>query len=186
DVNGEKTRVEIDGKNFSGSASEIEYIGSEPVAFDWKGKGSDKYRQFVNSECQLNVVAKQDFEYITLFSSDEKEHRVSVYKSDVLFWRGFIVPDVYSEPYLSPPYNMQVSAVDGLNTLSNYEYDNVAEVVSLLDAAVYCLNKLELSLDIEEACFFNSTAPNQNFLVDLYVKGKSFEGLDCLEVLKRI
>ena len=58
DINGSETRVEIYGKGFAGVASEIEYIGSDPVIFDWKGKGQDKYRPIVYSECRLNVVAK--------------------------------------------------------------------------------------------------------------------------------
>src|SRR5690606_23775400 len=43
DIHGVETRVEIYGKNFTGTASEIEYVGSAPVTIDWKGRGQDKY-----------------------------------------------------------------------------------------------------------------------------------------------
>lgn len=181
------TRVEILGKNFEGVASEIEYIDPNPVIIDWKGKGSDKYRSIVPSECVLNVIAKEDFEYITLFSSDEKEHRVDIYKAGIVFWKGYVMPDVYNEPYLAPPYNMTVSAVDGLATLDSYDYELIEDKVNLLDIVRYCLQKIEHDIKIYDATFIlPSVETSGSGLQRNYVKGDSFNGLNCYEVLERV
>ena len=187
DLNEVLTRVEILGKNFEGVASEIKYIDPNPVIIDWKGKGSDKYRSIVPSECILNVISKQDFEYITLFSSDEKEHKVDIYKNGSVFWKGFIMPDVYNEPYVAPPYNMTVSAVDGLATLDSYQYELVEDKVNLLDVVRYCLKKIGHDIKIYDATFILPNIEDSGSgLQKNYAKNKAFKGLNCYEVLERV
>ncbi|MGN1232942.1 MAG: hypothetical protein ACI4UJ_05780, partial [Candidatus Cryptobacteroides sp.] len=39
----------------------------------------------------------------------------------VLYWRGFVVADLYSESFTSPPYEVSIKAVDGFNLLSNVQ-----------------------------------------------------------------
>src|SRR5690606_19464014 len=132
-------------------------------------------------------MSHHDYEYITLISSNEKEHRINGQKNGSIYWMVFIVPDVYNEPYLSPPYNMHVSAVDGLNTLSNYQYDLLTDKVSLRDIVRYCLKKIGHDIKIYDATYIlPETEVAGSGLQRSYVRGDAFDGLDCLEVLSRV
>lgn len=189
------TRVEIYGKNWPGAASELDYIGKgdidyigvDPFVLEWKGQGNDKYRPVIYSECVLNVIAKLDFQYIDIFSSDETEHLVKVIHGGELFWTGYIIPDVYTEPYLTPPYEMSVSAVDGIYLLKNHDFDLTGEYASYLQIIQYCLAKTGHLLNLKESCFLYPFAVQTGSpLVIQKVKVESLAGLNCLEVLEKI
>lgn len=179
-------RVEILGKNYEGTATDIEYIGSNPIVIDWKGRGNDKFRPIVTSECILTVNSSTDFEYYSLFSSDEKAHRIDVYKNGAIFWRGYVIPDVYTEPYLAPPYLMTVSAVDGLNTLKKYDYENPNETSTYREIITYCLDKIGHGIDFLDSAFILPSDITGTPLNIFSVKNKAFEGLNCYEVLERV
>ena len=54
-------------------------------------------------------------------SSDQRKFRLSIYRNTVLYWRGFVEADLYSESFTSPPYEVSIKAVDGFNLLSNVQ-----------------------------------------------------------------
>ena len=49
---------------------------------------------------------------------------MSIYRNTVLYWRGFVVADLYSESFTAPPYEVTIKAVDGFNLLSGVSLRN--------------------------------------------------------------
>ena len=55
-----------------------------------------------------------DREFIEFYTSDPKAYRVDLYAGATLLWQGYITPELYSEPDIAPPYDVQVVATDGV------------------------------------------------------------------------
>lgn len=67
-----------------------------------------------------------DGEFAALFTSNPKEYRVDVKRkvsgTDVLIWQGFVSTELYSEPSIYPPYDVQIVATDGLGELKLVDF----------------------------------------------------------------
>ena len=61
---------------------------------------------------RVEIAERDYFHFIGLFTSDPRKFRVSIYRNTVLYWRGFVVADLYSESFTSPPYEVSIKAVD--------------------------------------------------------------------------
>ena len=58
-----------------------------------------------------------DREFIEFYTSDPKAYMVQLYDGSTLLWSGFVTPELYSEPDIAPPYDVQVVATDGVGEL---------------------------------------------------------------------
>lgn len=68
------------------------------------------------AECQV------DGEFAEMYTSNPKEWKVLLYRGASLVWQGFVSPELYSEPSIAPPYDVQIVATDGLGELKLYRY----------------------------------------------------------------
>ena len=102
----------------------------EPLVLYWSEKGSlsvnwlggdDKTKPLIGCEhnLSLEVFGAADGVYDEYFTTDENRFRVSVYieNTDNLVYRGFLLPETYSEPYEAQVYYAAFSAVDGIGLL---------------------------------------------------------------------
>lgn len=129
------------------------FSGTSPVKVTWERRGDDFYAPVKASEASINIVCKDNFHYLGLFTSDPREYRMSLYRNGTLFWRGFIVADLYSERFAAPPYDVTIKAVDGFNILSNIDFKDILGMgttgrKSLNELLTTCINVLELDMDI--------------------------------------
>ena len=97
----------------------------------------------------------KNFQYIGLFTSDPRRFRVSVMRNGALYWRGYVVADLYSESFAAPPYEVSIKAVDGFNLLSSIPFMNldgthIAGRRSLWSLLEMCFDLLELELDVAD------------------------------------
>ncbi len=67
-----------------------------------------------------------DGEFSEFYTTDAQEYKVLVqmYVSGAwtTIWTGFISPELYAEPEIAPPYDVQITAVDGLGELKYYAF----------------------------------------------------------------
>lgn len=70
----------------------------------------------------------ENFHYLSLFTSDARKFRVSIFRGGVLYWRGFVTADLYSESFTAPPYEVAIKAVDGFNLLSGYIFKDLMNI----------------------------------------------------------
>ena len=112
-------RVEIAQRDYSGHAEEMTFSGSSSLEITWENRGDEFFVPVKASEVTINVMCHDNFHFIGLFTSDPRKWRVSIYRNTALYWRGFVVADLYSESFTSPPYEVSIKAVDGFNLLSN-------------------------------------------------------------------
>ena len=91
----------------------MEFAGGSPLSITWENRGDEFYVPVKASEATINVMCHDNFHFIGLFTSDPRKWRVSIYRNTVLYWRGFVVADLYSESFTAPPYEVSIKAVDG-------------------------------------------------------------------------
>ena len=88
-----------------------------------------------------------DGEFMEFYTTDPKEFRVDVYDGATLVWQGFITPELYSEPDIAPPYDVQVVATDGIGELKFYDFAPQG-TVTLRAMLTYLLGYTGLSTDV--------------------------------------
>ena len=102
------------------------------------------------SEFRIDLVSLQNFQLTDLFVTGKRDVMVDVNVNGSLFWRGWVIPNQYSEAYKAPPYPVTITARDGLGELKTYDWE-FSGFISPSIMLFGLLNKLELELDLWEA-----------------------------------
>ena len=141
-------RIEIAEKDYIGEVTEMVMQADNPLVFIWEKRGDDFTQTVKASEATINVLSITNFQYLGLFSSNPQKYRLTVYRNSQLYWRGFVVADLYSETFAAPPYEVAIKAVDGFGLLSKINYPTLSGLTSLHDIMSTCLSKLDLDLKV--------------------------------------
>ena len=124
-TNGADMLITISQKGYSGAVKK-RALGRAPVI------KRDNNGHIYGTSCELYAECLVDGEFSHLYTSDAYEYKVEVYKNNTLLWAGFVSPELYSEPDIAPPYDVQIIATDGLGELKNYNFNKRGEA-SILD-----------------------------------------------------
>ena len=148
-------RVEIAERGYAGSSEEMTFAGDEPIIITWESRGDEFYAPVKASEATINILCKDNFHYLSLFTSDARQFRVSIFRSGALYWRGFVTADLYSETFTAPPYTVTIKAVDGFNLLESYIFKDLMSIgtsgrLSLWNLTTRCLDLLELDMEVSD------------------------------------
>lgn len=199
-----QTLLKIQEKGFLGSSVDV-IAGGEPFTINKDANGSqdainDKFDVMRPTFCKFSMVSERHFQYIGLFSQDDKKYKV-VYSHNGISWAGFITPSVYDEEY-SPSKNYTVNIVgsDKINHLNNLpfldESNNVVEGLrTLIEILFICMDKTGLDFDIYSAVnrFADgmNTANTDDPLAQTYIDCASFYDDDgtpktCFDVIQML
>lgn len=113
--NGDDVDIFISKKNYSGPLMQRP-LGRAPI-LKREANGN-----ILGTSLEIYAECRSDQEYAGLYTSSADEFLVELYKNRVLQWTGFISPELYAEPDLAPPYDVQIIATDGLGELKNYAF----------------------------------------------------------------
>ena len=174
-------RVEIAERGYQGSAEEMAFDGSNPLQITWERRGDEFFVPVKGSEATINILCLENFHYLNLFTSDPRKFRVSIFRNTKLYWRGYVVADLYSEKFTAPPYQVSIKAVDGFNLLKNIPFMNLDNtqiegrktVWSLISS---CIELLELDVNIADWMDLYAEGMNQNIspLRQVYIDMEQF------------
>ncbi len=145
-------RVEISERGYSGVSEEMSFDGGTPLRITWKKRGDDFYVPVKASEATVDILCRENFHYLSLFTSDPRRFRVCVFRNRQLYWRGFVTADLYSENFTALPYRVTIKAVDGFNLLSSIPFRDLLRIgtrgrKSLWELLLACIDLMELDLD---------------------------------------
>lgn len=182
--NGADILIVISKWNYAGEVTR-RHLGRAPVL---KRENSD---HIYGTSLEIYAECIVDGEFAEFYTSVPNEYMVQVYKDNSLLWRGFISPELYSEPDIAPPYDVQIIATDGLGELKNYSFEASGQK-SLGAFLADMLNKSGLRLDLDIVSdlqyvkasgeLSNSSSDLMNIIVNLdHEKGES-----CYDVLQRL
>ncbi len=148
-------RVEVAERDYGGVSEEMAFEGGEPLQITWEKRGDEFYVPIKASEAAVNILCTENFKYIGLFTSDPRRYRVSVFRNAALYWRGYVVADLYSESFTAPPYQVAIKAVDGFNLLQSIPFANLDGTPiegkrTLWQLLSDCIDLLELEIDVAD------------------------------------
>lgn len=174
----------------------IENWGNDPVVLSYKGD-DNKLTEIVPCECILTFLSSGNFSLAEFYTNDEREFKVIVTREGQRLFEGFIIPDSCQEPFLPPPYEVQIRATDGLGALKNITYpiplgSKIDIKQKWIEIIAYCLAATNLSLDIRTISNIYETTMNngmdddplnQSYVNPLRFTGDNGQLMNCYDVL---
>lgn len=132
----------------------VEQASASGITLSWNGGDTKDDFGIVSSILNFDMLTRtaEDAAFINFFTGDEKRFKVLVKDNatDVIIWQGYILPDLYSEPYKNVSFFVAFGATDGLGRLKgkylSNEYYNKEK--SLVDIFCKILNLIGLEIDL--------------------------------------
>jgi len=182
-----KCKVLILKKDYSGATTDIPYGQVTPVEIDYPTADDDVFYPLRGSVLSFKVlggVINMD----SIISEDETEYYLQYYRSNVLFWSGFVSPELCEEDIFLRYPAIEFKTIDGLGALKNKaltENDKYPDgILSLLKVVQGALNTIGYGYGLNVLCkLFNlnssktaySTPLEQTYIYTAGIQDKNFE-----------
>lgn len=116
-ANGDDMYIGIFKRDYTG-VSVQRAMGQAPVL------RREKNDNIWGSSLELYPECRVDQEFSELYTSDPYEWKVEVRNESEqeVVWTGYVSPELYSEPDVAPPYDVQIIATDGLGELKFHDF----------------------------------------------------------------
>ena len=132
----------------------------------------------------LYLECREDGEYTELYTSSAKEWQVQLWWNGRSLWTGYLSPELYSEPDIAPPYDVCVTATDGLGELKRSEYKPTSWDLSLEDHLYSILALTGLDKTIYHTGGISADGrPGASMLHEVKVDLSHLQGKTCYDVL---
>lgn len=123
------------------------------IVLEWNGGDTKDDMTVIGSNLKFDMLTVDDTDaaFIDFFTGDEHRFKTQIKNSvdDSIIWQGYILPDLYEEPYKSVNFFVSFTASDGLGRLKGKfladEY--YSREKSLID--IYCQILRLTGLDLE-------------------------------------
>ena len=172
-------KILIKERDYTGVA-ENKSLGAAPLL-----RRDDSDSGISGTSLEMVIQADVDGELTSLYTVDNKLFLVELYKNGVLIWTGYVLPEKYSEPYISVPYDISVTASDGLGILKNIQYAQTG-TRSIFEIIKYCCDQtsLPLGFEISFSLLEKSMSNTESVLHQTILNTGTFSGMTCYEVLE--
>jgi hypothetical protein len=159
DINGTPSRVDILERGYAGSVIEVDGGNGDPVILTYDLKGEvNKFSPIMASSLSITLWSPTNGFFQNLFSQDERKFQVKFYKgaSYDLKWFGYLISSNHVEPYVGAPYQITLTATDGLADLQHFDFvdadrNKYNEDIITLTAICEILGKTGLEINIQSA-----------------------------------
>lgn len=203
----ETITVNIYGRDYLGESEEVLFLEGSECIVSYPGDDTNIYNPIFGSQAKVTMISETNFQFINLHSSDSRGYRLDILKAGSLDWRGWVIPDLFSEPYVAPPYPVTITARCGLGELKDR---NIPETMSkLLTSADFDTSPenfvnsfvnlytiignglLSIQTDLQLNDCINvhhvlSATTNDSAIYDTYIDLKSYDGLTYYEAISDI
>lgn len=148
---GREKRVDVLELGYSGSIEVVEGSG-DPLRIGLQNSADEKYETLQPTYIELTVLAKIKFKFEEIAGGTDKQYKMEVWEDGSLKHVGFIIPQIYQEPYEEPPFPVTFRAVS-MGILNRTRYldsngDFFTGKVSAMTVITRCLDRLGYGLDI--------------------------------------
>ena len=176
-LNGAEVEIDVLKDGYSGSATQRP-LGSAPVLRQQRNDRVSGSSLAFTPECQV------DGEYTEFYTTDPFQYKVNLYRAGTLIWTGFITPELYSEPDIAPPYDVNVTATDGLGELRRYTFQPMGKV-TLQALFINHLSHTGQSRDLNYISRLSYSGVSYSaFFIDTYLNLDYKAGENCYDVLQ--
>ena len=189
-------KCEIYKKGYKGTSTEIK----GKVSID-KGGVKDHLDAVRGTGLSLELEATTLLNLEDLYSDDERDFTVKLYKNNIVLFVGYLKPDGVFQDYVNDIWKINIDCIDGLGALDNLSFVRESGLyftgkMKPLDIIYYCLKRSGISLPLNtsintfyEGLTIDSTT---NILNKIYLNADRFVKIDdntimsCDEVLKSV
>lgn len=177
--NGKTVEVDIKQNGYSGSAT-LRRVGGAPVLRMEQNGCIHGMSLELPAECIV------EDEYADLYSTDPYLFQVDVNVDNSTVWKGFVTPELYSAPWIDPPYDVIVTATDGLGELKMHNFSPMGRT-SLYSILSTLLGYTGLSFAINAvSTAANGASTDSTMLTNTYVSLDHMAGESCYDVLQAL
>jgi hypothetical protein len=189
-------KCEIYKKGYKGISTEIK----GKVTID-KGGTKEHLDAVRGTGLSLELEATTLLNLEDLYTDDERDFTVKLYKNNIIIFVGYLKPDGVFQDYVNDVWKINIDCIDGLGALDNLSFVRESGLyftgkMRPLDIIYYCLKRSGISLPINtsintfyEGLTIDSTTNilNKIFLnADRFVKTDNNTIMSCDEVLKSV
>lgn len=128
------------------------------------------------AECQV------EGEFTEFYTTNPKAYKVQLYAGNDLLWQGYVTPELYSEPDIAPPFDVQVIATDGIGELKLYDFEPQG-TVTLRSIFTYLLGYTGLGTDVYLISSLKAGSSGAGALLEKTINLDYMAGESCYDVL---
>lgn len=174
-------KILIKERDYTGE-TEKKSLGEAPLL-----RRDDSDSGISGTSLEMVIQADVDGELTSLYTVDNKKFLVELYKNSSLIWTGYVLPEKYSEPYVPVPYDVSVTASDGLGILKDIPFTLSGEK-TLFEVTRFCCNQTGMTLDfiVFSSLVESSMNTGNSMLVQTSLDVSTFQDKTCYEVLESI
>jgi len=125
--NGDSFRIDVTEKDYTGAIVDIPKMdGGSPLTLEMttiSRQEIQKLSPLKATRAVARFTVQSEGKMREIFGADEDKHKLKIYKNDSLIWQGSILTDTWIEPWLEPPYNVELVATDGVQKLNDLPYE---------------------------------------------------------------
>src|SRR5690606_28032440 len=152
-----KSRVDIEERGYSGDIISSNCLGVPALTLKYTGSNKDAYYPVWAGNAELTLSSEINEQWRELFTGDDVKFKVKHYRFESGSWDlkyvGFLVPTLYAEPYLAPPFYTKISITDGIGGLKNEYFldddgNELRQRLSFITVIAMILRKTKLNLSI--------------------------------------
>ena len=197
-LNVTKCKVLILKKAYTGAITDIPHVQVSPVVIDYPTADDDVFYPLKGSTLSFMVLGGA-INMDSLISEDENEYFLEYYRDDVLFWSGFVSPELCEEDIFLKYPAIEFKTIDGLGTLKdkdltlNQKYPKgINSLLNILQTALnligynYPLNVLCKTFNLNISKTDYSTPLEQTYVYTAGLQDKNFNFKDNLDIIVNI
>ena len=146
---------------------------------------------FRATSCDLVLECQTEGEYVDLYTTDPNQYKVEIYRKNGSsyseIWEGFVATEIYSEPDIAPPYDVHITATDGLGILKEFTF----EASGLMTIRKHIQELLKKTGDTQPYLYTAtqlraSSGTAANFMDDAQINMDYMAGKSCYDVLSEL
>jgi hypothetical protein len=174
-------KIECWQEGYSGTTT-AKRLGAAPVMVRDKAEAG-----IMGTSLELSIEAEVNDELIDFYTVDSKKFLFREYVDNILQWQGYALPEKYSEAYIDAPYDVDVTASDGLGILKGVPFSYSGRY-TILQIVKYILDNTELNLEFEVLCniYVVGQASGDCVLNYVTVNADMWQDQSCYDVLSAI
>jgi len=140
---------------------------NSPIQLTYNSTQDDLLSPFRSSYLDISFYKESlSDDYTELFAAEDDAFKVYLLKNNELFWRGWIGSQLFSEPFQSPPYLINLRAYDGLHLLKNKLYFDNIDVFQAQSNTLNDRYGYHNITDIVEKCIYNTGVIGDSIYLD--------------------
>lgn len=181
--NGSEIEIIISKAGYTGAVT-TRPLGMAPIL------RRENNNNIYGTSLEIYAECREYGEYAQFYTTSAFEYKVTLYRDGRSIWSGYVSPELYSEPDIPVPYDVQIIATDGLGELKNFTFDSNGyrtleeHIKGMLNQAhvvddIQMISQIKYNLD-------DATSSAARNLLKLRLDLSHENGENCYDVLQNI